>query len=155
MTDVELERFGGQTNKQTTHRFPAALRRSWGNPPRLHHPVTLISTYVKDAPCWGKPAHPLHTSPTNTTTSSLPSLSFSFSSLVNSIPWTSPGDGASEVNHYQRLVIILLEEVRAGLPLGETDKWSGLRIRSSERIYVKEINIEGNHRSLSTVPCIL
>lgn len=32
LTDVELERFGGQTNKQTTHRFPAALRRSWGKP---------------------------------------------------------------------------------------------------------------------------
>lgn len=36
------------------------------------------------------------------------------------MPWTSPGDGASEVNHYQRLVIILLEEVSAGVPLRET-----------------------------------
>lgn len=29
-------------------------------PPRLHHPVTLISTYVKDTPHWGKPP-PTHT----------------------------------------------------------------------------------------------
>lgn len=109
-------RFGGQTNKQTTHRFSAALRRSWGNPLastiRLHSSPLMLKTLLAG----GSPFSPSTAPPTS------PS-----SSLVNSIPRTSPGDGASEVNHYQRLVIILLEEVRAGLPLRETDKRSGLR----------------------------
>lgn len=111
-------RFGGQTNKQTTHRFSAALRRSWGNPLastiRLHSSPLMLKTLLAG----GSPSSPSTAPPTS------PS-----SSLVNSIPRTSPGDGASEVNHYQRLVIILLEEVRAGLPLRETDKRSGLRIQ--------------------------
>lgn len=111
-------RFGGQTNKQTTHRFSAALRRSWGNPLastiRLHSSPLMLKTLLAG----GSPSSPSTAPPTS------PS-----SSLFNSIPRTSPGDGASEVNHYQRLVIILLEEVRAGLPLRETDKRSGLRIQ--------------------------
>lgn len=49
----EGERRGGprgQTNKQTTHRFPAALRHPREPPLASHHPVALTSTYVDDAP---------------------------------------------------------------------------------------------------------
>lgn len=49
----EGEGFGGQTNKQTTHRFPAALCHSRETPFASHHPAALISTYVKDTPQTG------------------------------------------------------------------------------------------------------
>lgn len=35
---------GGQTNKQTAHRFPAALRHPQDSPLASHHPVALTST---------------------------------------------------------------------------------------------------------------
>lgn len=49
-------------NKQLIDFLP--LSAIPGETPRLHHPVILISTYVKDTPRWGKPAalspaHPL------------------------------------------------------------------------------------------------
>lgn len=46
----EGQRFGGQTNKQTTHRFPAVLRHSWGNPLastiRLHSSPLMLKTLL-------------------------------------------------------------------------------------------------------------
>lgn len=129
MTDKELQRFKGQTNKQTTHRFPAALYHSWGNP--FASTIWLLSS-----PLMLKRESP---------SSPLLQLSSTPSSLVNSIPWTSPGDGASEVNHYQRLVIILLEEVGAMLLLGEQDKWWSLWIRCSQAVYMMDINSKAKH----------
>lgn len=104
LTDVELQRFRGQTNKQTTHRFPATLRHSWGTLPPLASAVRLRSSplTLRTVFTGGSPSPPpLHRPPAP------------LFSLVNSITWTSLGDGASEVNHHERLVITLWEEVRA------------------------------------------
>lgn len=59
LTDVVPRRFRGQTNKQTTHRFSAALPHSWVNPACFLHPVTLISTYVKESSHFLGEASPL------------------------------------------------------------------------------------------------
>ncbi|KAG7502708.1 hypothetical protein JOB18_025077 [Solea senegalensis] len=87
LTDVELQRFGGQTNKQTMHRFPAALRHSRGN--LFASAIRLRSSplMLKTALAGGSP-------------SSTPPPPPPCFSPVNSHPQTSLRDSASEVNRH-------------------------------------------------------
>lgn len=74
---VEGEGFGGQTDKQTTHRFPAALCHSRETPSprtiRLHSSPLMLKTLHRR----GEPPPPPR--------------------LVDPVLWTSLRDGASEV----------------------------------------------------------